>query len=260
MQTTERPDLSRRQILALAATVTLVLLAILLRPAWPTPGSAVGQLCAALGALLLLAPLAFLLVKRSAARASPPAWFVAHALAATLGACLILVHVAAGDWWSPPGLVLLLLLFLVLQGSLLRAVLARGYSLLFARSSDAQGFSAPPDLDKAGLHRIIDAKQSLLRRLDAGADEALFSPALGHWVGHPLLSLRYQWLAEREARMVGARAGAGRLLAWSRRVHMLAALGFYLGLLAHVVVVLFFAGYAAGGGPIDWWHITAWGD
>ena len=40
---------------------------------------------------------------------------------------------------------------------------------------------------------------------------------------------------------------------------MLIALLFYLGLLAHVVVVLFFAGYAAHGGAIDWWHITAWG-
>jgi len=40
---------------------------------------------------------------------------------------------------------------------------------------------------------------------------------------------------------------------------MLAALGFYLGLIAHLVVMLLFAGYAAGGADIDWWYITAWG-
>jgi membrane protein DedA with SNARE-associated domain len=40
---------------------------------------------------------------------------------------------------------------------------------------------------------------------------------------------------------------------------MLAALGFYLGLIAHIVVILFFAGYAAGDGEIDWWYVTAWG-
>jgi hypothetical protein len=260
VQSDNRPDLSQRHILALAFTLAAMLLAVLLLPAWPKPGSAVGQICAAAGALLLLAPLTFLLMKRSGATSSPPAWFVAHALAATLGACLIVAHAAAGDWWSPPGIVLLLLVFLILQGSLIRALLARDFSLLFARTGDARGFSAPPRLDKAELQRIIDAKRSLLQGLDTSAEEALFSPALRHWLRRPLTSLRYQLLAEREARLVGARAGAGVLLGWSRRIHMLAALGFYLGLLAHVIVVLFFAGYASGGEPIDWWHITAWGN
>ena len=260
MQTDQRPDLSDRHIIALASALAAVLLAVLLLPAWPAPGSAAGQICAALGALLLFAPLTFLLMKRSGAAKSPPRWFIAHALAASLGACLILVHAAAGNWWSPPGIVLLLLVFLIFQGSLLRAVLARGFSLLFARSSDARGFSSPDCLDKAELQRVIDAKRALLPRLDAGADEALFSPALRHWTRHPFKSLRYQLLAEHEARLVGARTGAGILLGWSRRIHMLAALVFYFGLLAHVVIVLFFAGYAAGGEPIDWWYITAWGD
>ncbi len=59
--------------------------------------------------------------------------------------------------------------------------------------------------------------------------------------------------------MVGARGSVSIELRWARRIHMLAALGFYLGLMAHVVVVLFFAGYAASGNEIDWWYITAWG-
>jgi len=49
------------------------------------------------------------------------------------------------------------------------------------------------------------------------------------------------------------------LLGWSRRIHMLAAVLFYAGLLTHIVIVLFFAGYAAGDAEIDWWYVTDWG-
>jgi hypothetical protein len=255
----KRPDLSERQILLLDSLVFVVAAVIVMTPGWPRPGSVSGQLAAALGALLLLAPLCFLVMKRSGYSASPPTWFVFHVLATLAGSLLILVHAAGGDWISPPGLVLLLLLALLVQGSLLRVVVSRGFSLLFARNSLATGFGAPADLDKAELERLIDRKISLLQKLEPDASEALFSPALKHWIASPRLALRYQLLAEREARLVGARAGAGGALAWSRRIHMFVALGFYLGLLAHVVVVLFFAGYAADGGPVDWWHITAWG-
>jgi len=254
-----RPDLSKAQILLLDASIAAVAAIILLTPYSPAPASPAGQLAAAGGALLLLAPLLFVIMKRSGASASPPAWFIVHVLASLVGSCLILVHAKAGDWLSPPGLLLLFLVLLLVQGSLLRAVLSRGFSWLFARNSEASGFGAPAALDKAALQSLIERKVRMLRDLDPGADEALFSPALQHWLKKPWLSLRYQLLAEREARMVGARAAADRVLAWSRRLHMTIALGFYLGLLAHVVVVLFFAGYAAGGGPVDWWYITAWG-
>lgn len=259
MDNRNRPDLSARSIVILAALVTLVAALTLLSPGAPAPGTPLAQLCGALGALLLLAPLVFLVMKRSGFADSPPAWFIGHVVATSLGSCLIFVHVAAGDWLTPPGLVLLLMAFLVLQGSLLRALLSRGFSLLFARSTIASGFRAPGNLDKAALQQVIDAKTRLLQSIDPTADEALFSPALTHWLRQPWKSARYLALAEREARMVGARASAGIGLSWSRRIHMLAALGFYLGLISHIVVVLFFAGYAAAGGPIDWWYITAWG-
>ena len=259
MKNNHRPDLSTSHLLLLAAGFVGATVIILSWPGVPAPGSAAGQSSAALGALLLLAPLAFTIMKRSGWSASPPTWFVAHVFATLLGACLIFVHVGAGSWISPPGLVLLLLIFLLLQGSLLRALFARGYSLLFARSGIPSGFSAPARLDKAALRALIERKRALLAKLDPAADEALFSPALKHWLRHPIGSLRYQAMAEREARMVGARANAGVRLGWSRRIHLLAALGFYLGLAAHVVVVLFFAGYAADGEVIDWWHITDWG-
>jgi len=254
-----RPDLSERNIMLLLAVVIAAAASILLRQGGPAPGSVTGQLCATAGALLLLAPLLFVVMKRSGLTKSPPAWFIGHVLATMLGSCLIFVHVAAGDWFSPPGMVLLLMVALLLQGSLLRVVFSRGFSLLFARSSQPHGFSAPTGLDKTELKELIETKVALLRRLDPAADEALFSPALKHWLRQPLNSLRYQLLAEREAGIVGARSSVSRELGWSRRIHMLAALGFYLGLLAHVIVVLFFAGYAADGGTIDWWHITDWG-
>ena len=259
MEIKNRPDLSERHIVLLVAVLSVAAASILLQRGWPAPGSVSGQLYGAAGALLLLAPLLFLVMKRSGFTASPPAWFIVHVLATMLGGCLIFVHVAAGDWLTPPGLVLLLLVLLILQGSLLRVIFSRGFALLFARGSLPTGFSAPPDLDKAALRQLIDTKIGLLRSLDPAADEALFSPALRHWLRHPVKSLNYQLLAEREARMVGARASASIELGWSRRIHMLAAFAFYLGLLAHVIVVLFFAGYAAEGGTIGWWHITAWG-
>ena len=170
-----------------------------------------------------------------------------------------MLHVAGGDWFSPPGVVLMLMLFLMIQGILLRASVSERFSGLFARSSVVAGFSKPHALDTRMLEELIRQKEALLASLDSQAIEALFSPTLRHWLFHPLLSLRYQLLANKEAALVGARQGAGLLLAWSRRVHMLAAVLFYTGLVAHIIVVLFFAGYAAGEGEIDWWYITDWG-
>lgn len=254
-----RPDLSERNILLLLCCVIILTALTLAWPGIPAPGSTVGQSCALFGAILLLAPFAFVVMKRSGTTDSPPAWFIAHVLATSLGSCLIFIHVANGNRLSPPGMVLLLMVFLILQGSLLRVVLSRGFSLLFARSSAPPGFSAPAGLDKTALQGIIDAKVELLKQLDPTAQEALFSPALKHWLAQPLNSSRYQLLAEREARMVGARTSVAVELRWARRIHMLAALGFYLGLITHVIVMLFFAGYAADGGEIGWWYITAWG-
>ena len=255
----QRPDLSGSTLLQLLGAFAIVAIAVLFVGDWPRPGAPFAQGSAALGALLLLAPAAFLVMKRSGRSASPPTWFVIHALAPQAGAILVFIHVAAGDWITPPGIVLAAMIFLVVQGSLMRAYVARGFSRLFARNSRADGFGAPAHLDKPALQAIIDRKVALLARLDPTADEALFSPALKHWLGRPLDSLRYQLLAEREARIVGARGAVAPGLRWSRRLHMAAALAFYLGLVAHVVVMLFFAGYAAGGEPIGWWYITAWG-
>ncbi len=254
-----RPDISNRSIILMVAATIIAAAIILLWKDLPAPGSVSGQLSAALGATLLFAPLCFSMMKRSGLSASPPAWFVAHVISSLLGGGLIFIHVASGNWFTPPGLVLLLLVFLILQGSLLRAVFFFVFSLLFARSSATQGFTSPASLNKSVLQRIIDEKIRLLSAFAPDKDEALFSPNLKHWLRAPLSSYRYQRLATREAALVGARRSAGIKLSWSRRMHMIAGLLFYLGLFSHIVIMLFFAGYAAQGNGIDWWYITDWG-
>ncbi|MDH5353146.1 MAG: hypothetical protein OEY09_01775 [Gammaproteobacteria bacterium] len=254
-----RPDLSNQTILLLTGLVVIALI-IALSPFLPgQPGSPIAQWAAATGVVALLAPILFSLLKRSGLSVNPPFWFVTHVISACIGVLFILFHAANGNWLSPPGAVMILMLFLIFQGALLRTSVSAQFSHLFARNSIASGFGKPESLDRNKLQVLIEYKQSTLARLEPCASEALFSPNLRHWITHPLLSLRYQRLISMEAEMIGARQGAGLIMAWSRRLHMLAATLFFLGLLAHVIVVLFFAGYAAGDGEIDWWYITAWG-
>ena len=254
-----RPDLPNQGLYVLLALAALVFLFTLYTFNQQPPGSTLAQWSAAIGAFLLLAPMIFSILKRGGFSDSPPFWFVTHVLGATLGICLVLLHVAGGNWVSPPGLVLFLMLFLLLQGVWLRSAVSKNFSYLFARNSASQGFAMPDTVDKTALAATIDKKIECLALLDANASEALFSPTLRHWLTRPWLSFRYQSLIDREAGIVGARQAAGALLGWSRRIHMLAAVLFYAGLLTHIVIVLFFAGYAAGDGEIDWWYVTDWG-
>ncbi len=239
--------------------VAIVLILVLYLYGQQPPGSPLAQWSAAIGAVLLLSPMLFSIFKRGGFSDSPPFWFITHVLCASLGICMVLIHVAGGNWFSPPGLVLFLLLFLLIQGVLLRTVISRKFSYLFARNSGSRGFVIPDALDKAMLSTTIASKIECLALLDENASEALFSPTPRHWLTHPWLSYRYQSLVNTEAGIVGARQAAGPLLAWSRRIHMIAAILFYAGLLTHIIIVLFFAGYAAGSEEIDWWYITDWG-
>jgi len=259
LNTPSRPDLTNQWLYILLALAALVLLFTLVGFNRQPPGSPLAQWSAASGVLLLLAPMLFSILKRGGLSDSPPFWFVTHVICATLGICLVLLHVAGGNWVSPPGLVLFLMLLLLLQGVWLRTTISRKFRYLFARNSASQEFTKPDPADKAALATIIDKKIACLGLLDKNAAEAIFSPTLWHWLAHPGLSFRYQSLIDTEARLVGARQTAGWLLGWSRRIHLLVAALFYAGLLAHVIVVLFFAGYVAGGEEIDWWYIADWG-
>ena len=224
-----------------------------------TPGSPWSQVAAVFGALLLLVPGVFSIMKRTGFTQSPPSWFVAHVVCSSLGTVLIVFHVAGGSWMSAPGVVLLAMLFLVFQGFVARIVLPRSISHLFASKSSSFNFTQPLHIDRTRLQQVVDAKTELLASLDPGAEEAVFSPTFKHWLRSPWRTWRYQRLIEQENTLVGARTGAGTVLQWWRRLHLLAAWLFFVGLTVHVIVGLFFAGYVAGEGDIYWWHISGWG-
>ncbi|WP_072818723.1 hypothetical protein [Modicisalibacter ilicicola] len=257
-----RPDLSNGFLLGLAMLLVAACIAAAVAYAFDTasrPGDTPHQIAAMLGVVLLLGPLAFFLAKRMGYAASPPWWFAVHALGATLGAVAILFHASAGSFATPASIPLLLMLFLCIQGVLARVFLSRRLSFLFARSFQSFNFHEPLEIDRQALREVIERKEAQLETLDPVAQEATFSPRLRHFLTQPVAALRYQALMEKELRLVGARRRAGRTLSSWRRLHLLAAVLFYLGMLGHVVVMLFFAGYAAGEGEIYWWHLAAWG-
>ena len=222
-QLNNRPDLPNNAIYFLLAT-TIIASIIALSPFLQhKPGSPSAQWAAFVGLIALFVPMLFSLLKRSGLSQSPPFWFVSHVVCACIGVYFILFHAAAGNWLSPPGVVLILMLFLVIQGAFLRISISTRFSRLFARSAAAGGFAQATSFDKQHLQALIEHKQRLLKKLDSSATEALFSPNLGHWMRHPWLTLRYQKLISEETRMIGARESAGFWPAWSRRIHMLAA-------------------------------------
>ncbi|MEE2946557.1 MAG: hypothetical protein VX444_15425 [Pseudomonadota bacterium] len=222
-------------------------------------GDPLRQSAAIFGALLLCGPALFFLIKRAGYSKSPPFWFSLHVYAASVGIVLIIFHVSAGSLWSPAGVPFLVLVLLVVQGLAARALLATRLSTLFARSPGSFNFSNPISVDKAQLALVIEKKEQLLRQLDPSANEATFSPRLRHFLLKPWKAWSYQRLSDRETRLVGAKSRAGLMLSFWRRSHIVLAVLFYGGLIAHLIVVLFFAGYASKGGEIYWWHLTDWG-
>lgn len=223
------------------------------------PGDPLNQTCAMIGTLLLLMPFVFFCLKRTGRAENPPLWFVLHALCGFGGLSLIAVHVASVSKLSPAAVPLVALVLLVLQGVWIRAFLTRRLAFLFARSPSSFTFGSTAPVDRVQIAQLIERKERLLAQLDPTAQEATFSPRLSHWLCHPVKALRYDILARREAALVGARMRAGFVLSYARQSHIALAALFYLSLLAHVVVMLFFAGYAAKGGDVYWWYITSWG-
>ena len=256
-----RPVLRKHALLALVAGITgLTTLFFIVRPvlpaAWSIPGSPELYLIGVLGAALCLTPFAFSIAKRSGRADSPPAWFIAHVVAATVGVALLLVH-SGLHVRRPPALLLAGGLFLIVQGAWARVWLAHRVAGVFGGRYAA--IVGTGGIDKERLRALIDAKTALLTRLDREADEALFSPTLSHWCRHPWLSLRYVRLAKAESALVGRHGDISPVLAHWRTLHIAVAFLFLAGLIVHVVTVTFFAGYVADGGPIGWWHLAAWG-
>ena len=255
-----RRDLSNRSIvITVVAGGLAAVIYFAAQPAlpevWRTPGTPPLYLAGVADSLLLLVPAAFAFAKRSGLADHPTAWFVAHVLAGVGGAVLIAIH-TAGTLERPPALMLIGIVFLVVQGAWARTTLSRTVSATFGRQ--LAGFSPPDSALKERLSRLIGDKEAVLIRLDVGATEGTFSLTPRHWLAHPLLAWRYHRLVAAERAALGQRGRLPPLQAYWRVVHMLVAWALVAGLLIHVVVVIFFAGYAADGATIYWWHVSDW--
>jgi len=255
-----RPDIGNRVLIGMVAAIVLVLVVyFMVLPALPpvmrTPGSPVLYVVGAVGAALLLISMVFVLVKRSGHGGSPPAWFIAHVVGASLGTVLIAIH-SAGYLRRPPALLFLALAGLIVLGVWGRVWLSRRISGTFGTKHGH--FAALGEDSRSALRDVIARKVALLRTLDPAANEGTFSVTLSHWLRHPVLAARYAALARRESRIIGTRAMVSPQQAYWRAAHLALAYTFVAGLFIHVITVTFFAGYVADGGAITWWHLAEW--
>lgn len=222
---------------------------------WHRPGSPPLQSCAIAAVVLFLVPAFFFVNKRTGAGGASPRWFSAHVGAAILATVLVLIH-ATARLTFPPVLLLLAITGLIATGAVARVYVSRRMAGTFGTKRRA--FGVPDEAKRAELRRLIDKKTALLARLDPGAAEGTFSATARHFLRHPCLAARYRRLQRQENRLMGTRASVGMLQAWWRPVHVGLAYLFVIGVVAHVIVVTFFAGYVADGGSIYWWHLAEW--
>jgi len=259
--TSASPDLDNRKLVALVAAAAAAVAAWFalrpwLGPAWREPGSSALYLTGVAGALLLLVPAAFALAKRGGTSRDPRSWFNAHVYCSLAGAVLIAVH-SGGFLRRPPALLLLAIVALAALGVWARLRGARRMAATFA--SKTHVFAPPDAATRERLRQLIAEKVVLLNQIDMQANEGTFSVALPHLLRRPRLALAYRRLAREESRLLGTRGAVGAAQAWWRPLHMALAWIFVLGVALHVLTVTLFAGYVAGGGPITWWHLAAWG-
>ncbi len=256
-QATAPADLSNQRLAwvvalaGVAAGMGTILLAALPHP-WAAPGGPILQAAAAVGALLLLASFAAVMAKRFGGRGKRA--FHSHVWLASVGAALVFVH-AASNLGRPPALLLALLAGLIALGVWSRMAGARRFAAAFGEKRG--GFRRADPETRRRLEAVLAAKQALLARLDPAADERLFSPSAVHWRRSPFRTLKYVRLAAEEERLTGARAALGPEARW-RMAHRLLAWGFVGGLLLHVVIVMWFAGYVADGREIYWLRFADW--
>jgi hypothetical protein len=259
-QVPRRLDIPNRRLIAVSAlTAGSLAVYFLLLPFLPgamhKPGSPVVYLIGVAGTFLLLVAAAFVMVKRTGRGGSPVSWFIAHIVCGNIGFALVVIH-TTGKLDQTPTLLLVNLLTLIMLGIWARVRTSRAMADTFG--TKLSGFAAPDPGRHAELREILTKKIALLERLDADAEEATFSITLAHLLRQPARSISYLRLAQQEQRLMGARASVGLTQAWWRPLHLALAGTFLIGLLVHVAMVTFFAGYVADGGPVTWWHLTAW--
>ena len=220
-----------------------------------SPGSPMVYLFGVAGTALLLVAAVFVFVKRTGRGGSPNKWFVSHVGCSTAGFALVAVH-STGKLDGPPALLLLNLLALMFLGIWARVWASRSIADTFG--TKLRGFAKSNDATRTKLAQIISDKSALLSDLDPAAQEATFSVTLSHLLRKPGSSIGYLRLVRAEERLMGTRQSVGAAQAWWRPLHLALAATFLVGLLVHIVMVTFFAGYVAEGRSIDWWHLTAW--
>ncbi len=256
----KRPDLSDRLLayLLFAAAIILVTWFAYLpgrAPAWRLPGSPQLYRAGAAGSLLLLVSLFFVFAKRTRWGGSPVRWFSAHVLTAVAGGVLTIIH-SAGRLRYAPALLILALAGLAALGVWARILLSRRMSATFAEKHES--FAPIGEEDRERLGAVIREKESLLERLAPMEREGTFSLTPALWLAHPGLAAAYARLVREESGLLGGRGKVPAAQAYWRRLHLALAAIFALGLIGHIVIVTFFAGYVSGGEEIYWWHLAAW--
>jgi len=260
---TARPAPSVRGPFA-AAAVALVLglayavLAGRVVPYDARPGAPVGQSLGIAAACLMITALLYLPAKRSDVLAAPNRRLVvAHVVLGVVGAGVALAH-SRLVVSHPPILVLLAFLGLLGTGYYGRAIASRRTGPSFGRGGNPFRPAAGPPEE---LRVLIEGKRRLLAELEPVAVEGTFALALSHWMWQPVRATRYYALSIAERRRIRALAAAGyatemgALERWWRIGHLILAWLAVIGLVAHVVTVVFFAQWAAGERAVYWWHV-----
>ncbi len=186
-----------------------------------------------------------------------PWWHQLHLLLGLLGGSMAVLH-SAGRLGKAPTLVLLAALGIMALGLYGRLLAGR---LAYRGFAGDPGVFLPADTarPRAALP-LIKEKERLLSALEPRASEGTFSLTPGHWLRHPVASAGFALLALQEEQLVLRM----RSLSWSpvlllqrywRFLHLLLVALLLLGVLAHSIMVLFFAGYIAEGSEPYWWYI-----
>lgn len=228
------------------------------QPGGVRPGDPPARLLAVVGSLLMGVGLLYPLAKRTAPISFARRWWhQGHLLLGALGAAMVMVHVS-GRADKAPALVALAVLGLLALGAYGRLLASRLSHTTF--SGDPFAFLPADPSRSSPLLSVAERKAALVTDLEPGAGEGSFSLTLRHWVRHPAASARFARLALREERLVARNrvlsgGPIGMLQRNWRLLHLLLVGLAGVGLLAHVVAVLFFAGFVAEGGDPYWWHL-----
>ncbi len=252
-----RYDLSNRSLFSIVSICLLggLFLSIVTSSfpgVWGAPGGPILQTAAALGAFLLTASFASVMAKRFGYQGK--LGFRLHVWLASAGSSLVIAH-SLQNLGRTPALLLVLLVGLVALGLWSRTKGAHLAAITFGEKRG--GFANPNFKTRERLKEIIQAKKLLLQHIEPTALESIFSPRFRHYLRTPVKTIRYKRLASLEERLTGARTGLPLSQAFWRFAHKLLAWGFIIGLLLHVLIVMFFAKYAAGGDEPYWFHFLA---